>query len=392
MKQARSQDKKIRFNNYAKKIREEHDYDYYKWRIFVDEQDDVLDQIEQVRYLLHETFPNPARISRNRESKFALESAGWGSFTVFITVKFKDRTEKEIEYYLDLDKRWPKSVEVGARGVRLEQKITYEHVLAKLYRLPSIEGMTNSEKTFYSQLGEALLVGQLEHLIAQKNWGMGIMMAASMLDYVGKIRLIWKYGDYIPSQKILQSKFAETIEHLYQSGIIDESTQNKMARVEEARDRLAHDSLVYYSASAKIDMRKQRDFEKTINESIEIIRVLLRAREKIVASPLAKEKDYWDLQDKLDVPPSVPRDLSPFAQVMLAVCLKHHKGFDNRAKASEIAEEITMDYPEVAEFYKSKARISYATVFAADNGRGGGLVPAGLLKMRKEDSSRVYWT
>ena len=64
----------------------------------------------------------------------------------------------------------------------------------------------------------------------------------------------------------------------------------------------------------------------------------------------------------------------------------------NISQLYEIAEEITMDYPEVAEFYKSKARISYATVFAADNGRGGGLVPAGLLKMRKEDSSRVYWT
>ena len=393
MKYARSQDKNIRFNNYARKIREERDYDYYKWRIFVDEQDDVLDQIAQVRYLLHETFPDPARVSRNRESKFALESAGWGSFTVFITVKFKDGTEKETEYYLDLDKRWPESVRARrTRSKRLEQKVTVEHVLDKLYRLPSIEGMTDSEKTFYSQLGEALLVGQLEHLITQKNWGMGIMMAAAMLDYVGKIRLIWKYGDSVPSQNILQSKFAKTIDHLHRSGIIDESTQSKMARVEEIRDRLALDSLVYYSASAKIDIRTQRDFEKTINESIAIIRALLRAREKFIPSPLAEEEDYWNLQDKLDVPPSVPRELSPFAQAMLAVCLRYHKGFDNRAKASEIAEEITMDYPEVAEFYESKARISYATVFAADNGRGGGLVPAGLLKMRKEDSSRVYWT
>jgi len=64
----------------------------------------------------------------------------------------------------------------------------------------------------------------------------------------------------------------------------------------------------------------------------------------------------------------------------------------NKAEASEIAEEIMEDYPEVADFYESKARISYATVFAADNGKGGGLVPAGLLKMKKEDGSRIYWT
>lgn len=111
-----------------------------------------------------------------------------------------------------------------------------------------------------------------------------------------------------------------------------------------------------------------------------------------IAAPPAKEEGYWELQDKLDVPPSVPRELSPFAQAMLAVCLKYHKGYANKAEASEIAEEIMEDYPEVANFYESKARISFATIFAADNGRGGGLVPAGLLKMKKEEGSRVYWT
>lgn len=275
MRHASSQDKKIHFNNYAKKIREEDGYSYYKWRIFVDERDEVLNQIEQVRYLLHETFPDPARISRDRESKFALESAGWGSFTVFITVKFKNGTEKEIEYYLDLDKRWPKYVKEQTRGAKLEQKITFESVLATLDKLPSIESMTDSEKTFYSQLSEALLVGQLEHLIAQKSWGMGVMMAASMLDYVGKIRLIWKHVDSISSQEILQLKFAETIKTLYESGIINESTQKKMVGVEKLRNILAHDLLSQYSASAKIDIRTRRNFEKMINESIEIIRMFL---------------------------------------------------------------------------------------------------------------------
>lgn len=265
----------IRFNNYAKKIREEDHYDYYKWRIFVDEQDEVLDQIEQVRYLLHETFPNPARISRDRESKFALESAGWGSFTVLMTVKFKNGAEKEIEYYLDLDRKWPRSVKKQSRGAKLEQKITFESVLATLDKLPSIEKMRDSEKTFYSQLSEALLVGQLEHLVAQRNWGMGVMMAASMLDYVGKIRLIWEHVDSMSSQAILQLKFAETIETLFESEIIDEPTRKKMVEVEKLRNLLAHDLLSQYSASAKIDVRTQRSFEKMINESIEIIRMLL---------------------------------------------------------------------------------------------------------------------
>jgi len=116
--------------------------------------------------------------------------------------------------------------------------------------------------------------------------------------------------------------------------------------------------------------------------------------DKIIA-PITGEKEteseYWALQDKLDVPKSVPRDLSPFAQAMLAVCIKHHKGYENRVDAGTIADEIMKEYPEVAKFYESKGRIVFATIFAADNGRGGGLVPAGLLKMTKEEGSRVYW-
>jgi len=98
----------IRFNNYAKKVGKKGDYDWYQWRLFVDEDDKVLKKIEHVQYLLHRTFPNPSRISDDWKSKFALDSSGWGSFTVYVTVRFKDGTEEEQEYYLDLGKEWPK--------------------------------------------------------------------------------------------------------------------------------------------------------------------------------------------------------------------------------------------------------------------------------------------
>lgn len=98
---------KIRFNNYAKKVGEKGDHNWYQWRVFVDEEDKVLNRIEHVQYLLHQTFPNPLRISDDRKSKFALESSGWGSFTIYITVRFKDGTETDEEYFLDLKKEWP---------------------------------------------------------------------------------------------------------------------------------------------------------------------------------------------------------------------------------------------------------------------------------------------
>lgn len=100
---------KIHFNNYAKKLeRKAEGYQYYQWKIFVDEKDKVLDKIDNVVYLLHETFPDPARVVRDRKSNFALESSGWGSFTVHITVKLKSGAVVRTKYYLDLHKKWPR--------------------------------------------------------------------------------------------------------------------------------------------------------------------------------------------------------------------------------------------------------------------------------------------
>ena len=94
----------IHFNNYAKKIGRKENSDWYQWKVFVDEEDDVLDQIKNVQYLLHPTFPNPLRLTDDRASKFALESSGWGSFIMYITVRFKKGNEEETQYFLDLGK------------------------------------------------------------------------------------------------------------------------------------------------------------------------------------------------------------------------------------------------------------------------------------------------
>ena len=94
---------------------------------------------------------------------------------------------------------------------------------------------------------------------------------------------------------------------------------------------------------------------------------------------------------KLEFPPDIPEDLSLIAKAMLAVCRKYHRGYDRRADAATIADEIAREYPDIAKQYRDRARLVWATIFAADNGRGGGLVPRGLLKMVKEDGRRKYW-
>src|SRR5574341_547764 len=97
---------KLSFNNYAKKIGSREvrgtSYDWYKWRVFVDAPDDILDKIEYIDYLLHPTFPLPNRRVKHKQSKFALELEGWGSFSIAITVVFKDSIVEKYDYYLDL--------------------------------------------------------------------------------------------------------------------------------------------------------------------------------------------------------------------------------------------------------------------------------------------------
>lgn len=102
----------IQFNNFARKIGEQEIrkgviLDNYKWRVFIDEPDKVLDKIEYVEYLLHYTFSPPHRRINDRKSKFALDEEGYGSFVIDIKVKFKNGTEGSYTYFLDLSKQWP---------------------------------------------------------------------------------------------------------------------------------------------------------------------------------------------------------------------------------------------------------------------------------------------
>lgn len=99
--------KDIKFDNFARLIGTRVGTEQYQWRVFVNEDKSILDKIENITYLLHPTFAEPLHIIDNRQTKFALESIGWGEFIIQITIKFTDDTEKKQRYYLDLSKDWP---------------------------------------------------------------------------------------------------------------------------------------------------------------------------------------------------------------------------------------------------------------------------------------------
>lgn len=77
--------------------------DWWKWWIWIEGPDNELDQIDHVVYTLHTTFPNPVRTIRDRDSKFRLETAGWGVFRIYAKVVNKKGLETFLEHDLVLE-------------------------------------------------------------------------------------------------------------------------------------------------------------------------------------------------------------------------------------------------------------------------------------------------
>jgi hypothetical protein len=105
---------KTKFNNFARKIGKknfgESELKWYKWRVFVDEDDSILKKIKFINYILDPTYRDPNRRSFDILSKFALEDEGQSSFTIFGTIHYKNDVNEDFEYYLDIAKSWPKDI------------------------------------------------------------------------------------------------------------------------------------------------------------------------------------------------------------------------------------------------------------------------------------------
>jgi hypothetical protein len=76
---------------------------YYRVRIYLDANDPtVLDDVSEVTYYLHESFRQPVRIVRDRQTSFELRTEVWGEFNVAAAVGFRNGREVKLERYLNL--------------------------------------------------------------------------------------------------------------------------------------------------------------------------------------------------------------------------------------------------------------------------------------------------
>ena len=76
--------------------------DRWDWEVHLDGDGEELDEIEYVEYNLHETFPNPVRRIYDRESGFQLQTSGWGTFTLYIRIHYKNKKRADDYESLEL--------------------------------------------------------------------------------------------------------------------------------------------------------------------------------------------------------------------------------------------------------------------------------------------------
>ncbi len=54
--------------------------DYWRWSAWIEADGAELDNVKQVVWILHPSFKEPRRVTKERASKFRLQTAGWAYF------------------------------------------------------------------------------------------------------------------------------------------------------------------------------------------------------------------------------------------------------------------------------------------------------------------------
>ncbi|MFX0196032.1 MAG: pYEATS domain-containing protein [Candidatus Hodarchaeota archaeon] len=151
----------LSFNNYSMLVEREKALDWYDWCLFAAGPKEAIQAVREIEYRLHPTFPNPIRIVKDKNTRFALFSTGWGEFTVDIEVLFEDGERIEREYFLQLaEDNWPR-FELPS-GADEDVRKVYLALFHKKYRWRKLETAVRG-----SGMEELAVRGILEELEAK---------------------------------------------------------------------------------------------------------------------------------------------------------------------------------------------------------------------------------
>jgi len=121
------------------------------------------------------------------------------------------------------------------------------------------EKITNIGNIIYSSVCALTLAD----LIKNEQWFAGIIVSASHIESIGKMRLHWRFEGKISKDKIDHLTLDETIMFLLASGIIDEKAYTKMQEIKNARNDAAH-KVIEVSKIEKNPKKAKRIIEQTI--------------------------------------------------------------------------------------------------------------------------------
>lgn len=76
--------------------------DWWKWAVWLEGSETALNTVKSVEWTLHPTFPNPVRKSSDRNSKFRIETGGWGVFPIVARIHLTDGSELKLKHQLKL--------------------------------------------------------------------------------------------------------------------------------------------------------------------------------------------------------------------------------------------------------------------------------------------------
>jgi hypothetical protein len=77
--------------------------DYWKWWAWIEADDEELDRVDEVVWILHPSFSVPRVTCRDRANKFRLDTSGWGTFRLHAEIHDKNGEMQRVSRNLLLE-------------------------------------------------------------------------------------------------------------------------------------------------------------------------------------------------------------------------------------------------------------------------------------------------
>lgn len=182
--------------------------DNWTWAIWIDAPEQDLDSIDAVVYTLHPSFNPPVIRVSSRSSQFRFDTRGWGTFTIYIRVYFKDQSVMDLEH--DLELNYPFEEETPKEEVKnmLEKSPDYQKIYVEIESMKSELERTELPE-YKSSIKKRLELKQaeLENLRSNINSLYQIFNSTELPADPSKVehaRTLFDQGDYLAASEAME--------------------------------------------------------------------------------------------------------------------------------------------------------------------------------------------